>query len=235
MIVMAEFSANSLPPPTRRFRLMEGTIVVAELPDNPPPPRPDARGFFRRFSAWLDAKPIEVISAAIAFFGTVAALSGIYLVWWQLLDLRETLTSTAHSYIYSELLELDKTLLDAGLYPYFEGGKNLNPLDPKESDKDRDRVRSYAEMKLDIIETFLSQKQHLEDPDWEAWAAYFVYSFEKGPVLCATVSEKPDEFDKGVVAIAKIACANPAQPQSAPDHHRNAVTEVVKVINPAKK
>lgn len=204
---------------------------MTEAAEARPPPL-DGASRFRRLCRWLEAKPIEVIGAFIAFLAAGAALAGIFLVWWQLVDLRETLASTAHSYISDELFQLDKTLVEADLYPYFEKGEDLQATD---SAQKRNQVLAYAETKLDFIENFLSQRQHLADVDWGAWADYFVRSFEESPILCATVSDKPSEFDKGVVDIAKIVCPNFTGSMPASVAHSDAVRKVVKVINPGAK
>ena len=165
--------------------------------------------------AWNE-KPIEFLTLI------VAAITLVFL-WLQLRDVRKSidtqndlLESQAYNYIVSGLLEHDKTFIENAKYrPYFLENRTVPP-DTKRNEELRQKLLALADAKLDFIDSFFSQKRHI---NWEkrytleAWEKYFDDSFNCSAVLRQAFCRFKNEYGKDLNKFAAERWCDNAKPK----------------------
>jgi hypothetical protein len=143
------------------------------------------RAFIRAFARECCRKPLEAVTLAI---GTVTVI----VLMWQLHDLDRTLESQAYNAITVGLLELDKISVEKSEYRvYFVGDAPL-PTEPAE----RQKLWSLADAKLDFIDGFYSQEDHINWTRYtkRGWEEYFKESFRCGAVIRTTYCRDQTQY-----------------------------------------
>lgn len=163
-----------------------------------------------KLKAACRAKPIEFLALVVTFLAFVSAGVGVYFVYEQLAGLTEALESQAYSYIDSNQLSLDRLFIENSKYrPYFNDGVAAPPIngaDPATREMIL-QIWSIADFKLDTIDAFYSQADHI---NWktrytrQAWEQYYQDSFDRSPVLCERICLDWMEYGVHVRAAAKL-------------------------------
>jgi hypothetical protein len=157
--------------------------------------------------SWVDLtakypeKPIEFITMVVTVIGLVVAIATVGFVAWQLHELNETLESQAYNYIDDNQLELDKAFVEKPQYRKYFYENALLPADSNEVDE----ILALVDLKLDIIDAFYSQADHI---DWKkhytraAWDEFYSDSFRCSQILCQRICKDWNEYGTDIRAIA---------------------------------
>jgi hypothetical protein len=142
------------------------------------------------------AKPIE-------FLTMLTAVIGLAFLGWQLSKLNENLESQAYSYIENQQLELDKIFIEHPNYrQFFYDGVSL----PTGDGADARQILAIAELKLDVIDAFYSQADHINwayHHTFPAWERYHEGSFLRSQIMCREICRYWNEYGTHIRAVAK--------------------------------
>jgi hypothetical protein len=153
--------------------------------------------FGRQFQKAGWEKPIEATALGVSIIALIYVII-------QLNDVRDTLESQAYSAILNSQIQLDKIMIDNPEFRrYFQDNEDL-PGDPAIVRK----IWAIADAKLDIIDGFHSQAEHV---NWlrysrDAWDAFHKRSFQRSKVLCQAICNDWIEYGKRIRTIALSAC-----------------------------
>jgi hypothetical protein len=162
--------------------------------------------FWQAFTAECRKKPFEFIALLAAIIGGVVAVVSLR-------DVATNLESQAYNYIITNQQHLDRALIDNSDYrPYFSDRKSPDGL----ADDELNKLRALADLKLDVIDGFYSQAEHI---DWKhytrpAWDQYYRDSFAAGPILCRQLCEDWWQYGSHIKAeaVQPDACGTTIQP-----------------------
>ena len=162
--------------------------------------------FYEELKKSALAKPIEFLMLLVTFVGL--AFAG-----YQLKGLNDALESQAYGDIDRNLIDLDKVFVENPEYrQYFYDSVPLPKLgEGKTTIDDVNKIAILADLKLDIIDAFFSQSDHI---DWakrhtyDAWIQFYRNSFRRSPVLCHRICTDWLEYGKSIRGVANdpLAC-----------------------------
>jgi hypothetical protein len=177
-------------------------------------PRP--LGFFRRLFQELNRRPLEAVAALTTSFGFVLGVAGLGFVWWQIHEVHEQLDDAAYSHVYDWVRSIDEVFIEHPQYrKYFYDRVRLpNSTVP-------DDILAVAEYKLDFVDYFFSQIEHLDRDKYEydTWKAYVEDSFRSSPILCKLLKDEQEWYGYEIRYMANPICpgvAFPAKPVDNP-------------------
>lgn len=124
----------------------------------------------------------------------IAQILGFIFVIWQVIGLRRSLSSTAHSNIYARYADTIHYLLEKpDLYPYFRSQMCLKDSNPKP--EIAAQVYSLCELTTALFEHATLERENMPRSSWQdCWLPYIRDSYEKSPEMRRYYEDKADEF-----------------------------------------
>lgn len=148
-------------------------------------------------------KPLEGLVTLAGVVGFIFGIVGLFLVLYQIQEVRAQLDDEAYGHLYDWLRTIDEKMIDHPEYrAYFNDGKTFGSaaIPPN--------VVAFAEFKLDFIDYFFTQAADLDRDNIEygTWAKYFEDSFRSSPILCRVLKDEQDEYGYEIRYFAEPFC-----------------------------
>jgi hypothetical protein len=162
-------------------------------------------GFWKALFQARSEKPVELLGLVVGVLTLFIAGVTLWYLKTQLDDVRNTLESQAYSYIITSQLELDKVFTENSEYRQYFLNDEAPPRDDLSKMK---KIWSLADMKLDVIDAFHSQAEHV---NWlrytrPAWDEFHKRSFRRSRVLCEAICNDWAEYGNRVRSLALSEC-----------------------------
>jgi hypothetical protein len=128
---------------------------------------------------WITSKSLADVATVVL---AIVQLICLPLVLYQVMELRNSLHSTAHSSIYTRYADTIRWLLDKPhLYPYFRENARLEKSGPApDAATKKAEVNLLCELTTTLFEHAMLERENMPPTSWqECWLPYIKASYEQ--------------------------------------------------------